>query len=76
MTVAEIRERIGNFSKVTIALQADRIGLRLGRALVAIEESAETHPVRAVLAPAAKEDPAMAKAQLDLRMLLAFSDRI
>ena len=58
-----------------IALQPNRIGLRLGHAQVAIEERAETHPVRAVLAAAAKEDPAKAKAQLDFRMLLAFFDR-
>lgn len=58
-----------------IALRPDRISLRLVRALVPMEERADTQPTRAVLEAAVKEDPSAAKSEMNSRMLLVFADR-
>lgn len=58
-----------------IALRPDRIGLQLWRGQVALEERADPGPLRAVLEAKMKEDPASAKAQMDTRLTLAFSER-
>jgi tetratricopeptide (TPR) repeat protein len=58
-----------------IAVRPERIGLHLVRALVPMEERADTQPTRAVLEAAVAEHPGAAKTEIDSRLHLAFAER-
>jgi tetratricopeptide (TPR) repeat protein len=58
-----------------IALRPDSTGLRLTRGHVEKDERADTGRLRAEIEAKLKEDPASAKALVDSRLLLAFSER-
>lgn len=69
--------RFADFTAVldrAIALRPERIGLHLWRGQVALDERADPRPLRAVIEAKMKEDPASAKAQLDSRLTLTFSE--
>jgi tetratricopeptide (TPR) repeat protein len=58
-----------------IALRPESTGLRLTRGHVEKDERADTGRLRAEIEAKLKEDPASAKALVDSRLLLAFSER-